>query len=215
MGLRGTASHDIVCEGLEVDRADALVLPTAMLRAVFQVLQTQTGPAVQMRSLGTLGILAIWLGLARAAFDFTVDYVAKRHGYLAGTSSAIFATPGFRSEQPWAQTAIGNMEHWLETGNVVFYDTVARLNITFDSQQEFTRHLVRTVYHLRRMTEEVAMGAMKVCGAHAYVRTRPLERIVRDMLGGVVMAWKTDELVQMLGKSALGMPITIVGPAGS
>ena len=24
--------------------------------------------------------------------------------------------------------------------------------------------------HLRRMTEEVAMGAMKVCGAHAYVR---------------------------------------------
>lgn len=215
MGLRATASHDIVCEELEVPRADALVLPSAMLRAIFQALQTQTGPLVQRRSLGTLGILAIWLGLARAAFDFTVEYVARRHGYLAGTSSVIFSTPGFRSEQPWAQTAIGNMEHWLETGNIIFYDTVARLDSTFATPQHFTRHLVRTVYHLRRMTEEVAMGAMKVCGAHAYVRTRPLERIVRDMLGGVVMAWKTDELVQTLGKGALGMPITIVGPAGS
>jgi alkylation response protein AidB-like acyl-CoA dehydrogenase len=107
------------------------------------------------------------------------------------------------------------MEHWLETGRTIFYDTVARLNTTFPSAQDFTRHLVRTVYHLRRMSEEVALGAMKVCGAHAYVRTRPLERIVRDLLGGVVMAWKTDELVQTLGRGALGMPVSIVGPAGS
>jgi alkylation response protein AidB-like acyl-CoA dehydrogenase len=215
MGLRATASHDIACEGLEVPRSEALVLPAAMLRAIFQVLQTQTGPSVQQRSLGTLGILAIWLGLAQAAFDFTVEYVAKRHGYLAGTTSVLFATPGYRSEQPWAQTAIGNMEHWLETGRIVFYDTVARLSTAFPNPQEFTRHIVRTVYHLRRMSEEIAMGAMKVCGAHAYVRSRPLERIVRDLLGGVVMAWKTDELVQTLGRGALGMPITIVGPAGS
>jgi alkylation response protein AidB-like acyl-CoA dehydrogenase len=215
MGLRGTASHDVECDGLVIPRTDTLVLPLAMLRAVFEAVQQQAGTAAQRRSLGTLGILAIWLGLSQAAFDFTVEYVRQRHGYLAGAVSVLGAPPGYRSEQPWAQSAIGNMEHWLETGRIIFYDTVRRLDEPFAGNQEFTRHLVRTVYHLRRMTEEVALGAMKTCGAHAYVRTRPLERIVRDMLGGVVMAWKTDELVQTLGRGALGLPITIVGPAGS
>ena len=54
---------------------------------------------------------------------------------------------------------------------------------------------------------------MRVCGAHAYVRSRPLERIFRDMVGGNVMAWKTDELRQTLGMGALGLPIRIGGPA--
>jgi hypothetical protein len=47
------------------------------------------------------------------------------------------------------------------------------------------------------------------------VRNRPLERIFRDMVGGNVMAWKTDELVMSLGQSALGLPISFVGPAGT
>src|SRR5207248_1088440 len=162
-----------------VARADALVLPLAMLRAIFEVVRQQGGVAAQQRSLGTLGILAIWLGLAQAAFDFTLEYVGQRHGYLAGTASVFGPPPGYRSEQPWAQSAIGNMEHWLETSRIIFYDTVRRLDEPFPSTQAFTRGLVRTVYHLRRMTEEVLMGAMKTCGAHAYVRTRPLERIVR------------------------------------
>lgn len=215
MGLRGTASHDIACEGLVIPKTEALVLPLAMLRAIFEAAQAAGGAAGQRRALGTLGILAIWLGLSQAAFDFTVEYVGQRHGYLAGAASALGTPPGYRSEQPWAQSAIGNMEHWLETGRTVFYDTVRRVDETFPSPQAFTRQLVRTVYHLRRMTEAVGMGAMKVCGAHAYVRGRPLERIFRDLMGGVVMAWKTDELVQTLGRGALGMPITIVGPAGS
>lgn len=215
MGLRATASHDVLCEGLTVPKSEALVVPLPMFRAFFEALQTQGGVAVQRRSLGTLGILATWLGLAQAAFDFTLAYVKQRHGYLAGAASALFGSVGYRSEQGWAQSAIGNMEHWLETGRVIFYDTVRRLDTPFPSTQEFTRHLIRTVYHLRRMSEEVGLGAMKVCGAHAYVRNRPLERIFRDLVGGVVMAWKTDELVQTLGRGALGMPVTIVGPAGS
>ena len=215
MGLRATASHDITAEGVVIPRSEALVVPLAMLRMVTQAAQQAGGVAGQVRSLGALGIGAIWLGLARAAFDFTVEYVGQRHGFLAGTNSALGTPPGFRAEQGWAQSAIGNMDHWLETGNVVFYDTVARLNQPFPSSQSFIRHLGRTIYHLRRMIEEVGMGSMKVCGAHAYVRSRPLERIFRDLMGGVVMAWKTDELEQQLGRGALGLPVTFVGPAGS
>ncbi len=215
MGLRGTASHDIVAENVVIPKSEALVIPLEMLRIITEAQGQVTSPATQNRARGALGIMAIWLGLSQAAFDFTLDYVKQRHGYLAGPVSGLGPTPGYRSDQAWAQFGIGNMEHWLETGRVILYDNVRRLNDTFASPQEFVRHMVRTTYHLRRMSEEVSQGSMRVCGAHAYVRSKPLERIFRDMVGGNVMAWKTDELQMSLGQGALGMPINFVGPAGT
>lgn len=215
MGLRGTSSHDIVIENARIPKSEGLVIPAAMMRMVLQAQAQVVDVQTQLRARGALGILAIWLGLSQAAFDFTIDYVKQRHGYLAGPNSNLGSSAGFRSEQPWAQFGIGNMEHWLETGRIVLDDCVRRLETPFENPQAFTRHLVRTVYHLRRMSEEVSAGAMRVCGAHAYVKNRPLERIYRDMVGGNVMAWKTDELMHSLGLSALGQPITFVGPAGT
>jgi alkylation response protein AidB-like acyl-CoA dehydrogenase len=120
----------------------------------------------------------------------------------------------FRADEAWAQTAIGNMDHWLGTGRVLLYDMISRLD-DYTDEQELARDLMRTTFHLRRMSEEVAMGAMKTCGAHAYVTSRPLERIFRDLMGGVVMAWKTDQVQQTLGIGALGRSILFTGPAGS
>ncbi len=184
-----------------------------MLRMVTDAAASVSTPMTQRRAVGALGICAIWLGLAQAAMDFTLDYVQKRYGYLLGAVSA--GTVEYRSDQAWAQFGLGNMDHWLETGRTVLYDTCRRLGETFTSPQAFLRMVTRCVYHLRRMSEEVAQGAMKVCGAHAYVRSKPLERIFRDMVGGNVMAWKTDELQLTLGGGALGRPITFTGPAGT
>ena len=156
----------------------------------------------------------IWLGLAQAAFEFTLEYVGKRHGYLAGASQA-GGEIGYRSNEAWAQMAIGKMDHWLGTGRTVLFDTVARLDGPFDDVAHFTRHMARTVYHLRLMSEEVADGAIRTCGAHAYVSGSRLERIYRDMVGSNVMAWKTDQLQHMLGLAALGRDITLAGPAGT
>lgn len=211
MGLRGTASHDLKCENVRIPTSDVFMAPLSMLRMAQQHMPLE---AQQKRAWAALGITAIWLGLSQAAFDFTLRYVQERYGYLAGAGQ-IGGNVGYRADEAWAQTAIGNMEHWLETGRIVLYDTVRRLDEPFPDVQAFTRHLVRTVYHLRRMAEEVSMGAMKTCGAHAYVKGRPLERIFRDLVGGVVMAWKTDELQLTLGVGALGREITFVGPAGT
>ena len=211
MGMRATASHDIECEGLEIPRSEAFVAPLSLLREGQRSLGVD---AMKLRSWGALGILGIWVGLAQAAYDFTLEYVGKRHGYLAGNSQA-GGEIGYRADEAWAQTAIGRMDHWLGTGRIVLDDTVRRLDGPFDGVPQFTRHMVRTVYHLRRMSEEVAGDAMRTCGAHAYVSGSRLERIFRDMIGGNVMAWKTDQLVQMLGLSALGREITLAGPAGT
>ncbi|MFI5316946.1 MAG: acyl-CoA dehydrogenase family protein [Myxococcota bacterium] len=211
MGMRATASHDIECVGLEIPRDEAFVAPLSLLREGQRSLGVE---AQKVRSWGALGILGIWVGLAQAAFEFTLEYVGKRHGYLAGHSQA-GGEVGYRSDEAWAQVAIGRMDHWLGTGRVVLDDTLRRLDGPFDDVAQFTRHMVRTVYHLRRMSEEVAGDAMRTCGAHAYVTGSRLERIYRDMIGGNVMAWKTDQLVHMLGLASLGREITLAGPAGT
>jgi alkylation response protein AidB-like acyl-CoA dehydrogenase len=211
MGMRGTASHDIAIEGLAIPRAEAFRLPLALAREGQRQLSVEM---IKQRSWGALGILGIWVGLSQAAYDATLAYVRERHGYLAGQTTGT-AEVGFRADEAWAQTGIGRMDHWLGTGRVVLNDTVRCLSEPGGDPQEFVRRMVRTVFHLRRMSEEIAQDSLRICGAHAYVSGRPLERIFRDLVGANVMAWKTDQLVQMLGLGALGREITLAGPAGT
>ena len=211
MGLRATASHDISLADLRMPRGDALIVPLPLLRAAEQMQPQQQW---QRRAYPALGILAIWLGNAQALFDEVVEYVQKRYGYLAA-DGAVGAPTGLRAEQPWAQLALGNMEHWLGTGRSLLYDALRQVEEPFADRQSFVRFQVRTTYHLRRMAEEVAQGAISVAGAHGYVRGSAIDRLYRDLTGGIVMAWKTEELRHSLGLSALGREITIVGPAGT
>lgn len=201
MGMRGTGSNDIECVDFRVPETDCLVVPVSSIRQ-----SRQTDVAVV-----AFGVTGIWLGLAHAAFEFTLDHVQRRYGYMAeGTPNPSSAR--YRADEAWAQVALGNMDHWLGTGRDLLKMTVARMDAGEDVP---ARDLVRTLFHLRRMAEEVSMGAMKICGAHGFVTAQPLERIFRDLIGGVVMAWKTDQLQHTLGVGALGRPIQFTGPAGS
>ena len=212
MGLRATASHDIAMENVRIPREEALVAPPALIRAA-ETMMPQT--AFQRRAVPALGILAIWLGTAQAVFDETAAYLGKRSGYLAVPAPAEAEQQGPRSEQPWAQSALGEMDAWLGTSRELLYAAAGKIEQPFDDRQSFIRYQVRLTYHLRRMAEELAQRSISLCGAHAYVKGSPLERLYRDLTGAIVMAWKTDELRLSLGQAALGREITIVGPAGT
>jgi alkylation response protein AidB-like acyl-CoA dehydrogenase len=201
MGMRGTGSNDIECRDLRIPVADCLVLPRS------QMVQSRATESAVV----AFGIAAIWVGLCQTALDFTVEHVKGRYGYMAqGTFND--SRDQFRADQAWAQIGIGGMDHWHGTGRDLLRSIVLRLDAGEDVPP---RDLVRPLFHLRRMVEEVSMGAMKVCGAHGYVTAQKLERVFRDLLGGVVMAWKTDQLQQTLGVGALGREIAFTGPAGS
>lgn len=212
MGLRSTASHDIAMNGVRVPRAEAMVVPPALIRAA-EAMMPQV--MFQRRALPALGILAIWLGTAQAVFDETVAYLRKRSGYLAVPMPGEAGGEGPRSEQPWAQSSLGEMDAWLETSRELLYAAADRVDQPFPDRQSFIRYQVRLTYQMRRMAEELAQRSIALCGAHAYVKGAPLERLYRDLTGAIVMAWKTDELRLSLGRAALGEEITIVGPAGT
>ncbi len=212
MGLRSTASHDVVIEELRLPRADCFVVPLSLLRMGEQMIPQLLW---QRRALPGLGICAIWLGNAQAMFDETVEYLQQRRGYLASANSPLGGTNELRSQQAWAQMAVGEMDSWLASGRTMLYHAVNEVDTAYSDRQSFIRMQVRTTHHLRRMAEEVAQISIKTTGAHAYVKGQPLERLYRDLTGGIVMAWKTDELQHSLGLAALGEEITIVGPAGT
>ncbi len=212
MGLRSTASHDIVIEDLRLPRSDCFVVPLALLRMGVEMLPQLLW---QRRALPGLGICAIWLGNAQAMFDETVAYLQQRRGYLASANSPLGGANEFRSQQAWAQMALGEMDSWLASGRTMLYHAVGEVGRAYPDQQSFIRMQVRTTHHLRRMAEAVAQISIKTTGAHAYVKGQPLERLYRDLTGGIVMAWKTDELQHSLGRATLGEEISIVGPAGT
>ncbi len=212
MGLRATASHDLVIDDLRIPRADCFVVPLSLLRMGDQMIPQLLW---QRRALPGLGICAIWLGNAQAMFDETLDYLKHRRGYLAQANSPFGGSNETRSQQAWAQMALGDMDSWLASGRTMLYHAVQEVETSYPDRQSFVRMQVRTTHHLRRMAQEVAQTSIKTTGAHAYVKGHPLERLYRDLTGGVVMAWKTDELQHSLGLAALGEEITIVGPAGT
>jgi alkylation response protein AidB-like acyl-CoA dehydrogenase len=216
MGLRATASHDVVLDEVVIPRTKALITTVDEFRRAAAGIDVARSDAPQDHRNGMLGVLAIWLGTAQAAFDFTLNYSAKRYGFNTVPTARTEAGDSMRSDQAWAQIDIGHMDHWIGTGRTLLYDLVDELGTTsYKTSPELTQKVTRVSYHLRRMSEEVAQTSMRVCGAHAFVKGCALERIFRDMVGSNVMALKTEQMAQSLGKGALGMPIAFSGPAGS
>ncbi|GAA1852716.1 acyl-CoA dehydrogenase [Pseudonocardia ailaonensis] len=210
MGLRGTASHDVRLTDLRMPRSEVAILSAAEFRAANAGETAGSATRMQARFRGMFGSRGIWLGLCEAAFAFTLDYCSRRYGAMAitGDFARAFGAggDGLRSGQAWAQIGIGRMDHWISTGRVILYDAVHRFQADELAAGESGILMNRVNYHLRRMCEEVVQTAMGVCGAHAYVKERPLERIVRDIIGCNVMGQKTDELAQSLGRAATSFP---------
>ncbi|AUX38863.1 acyl-CoA dehydrogenase [Sorangium cellulosum] len=215
MGLRATSSHDIVCEDARIPKTNALVVPGAFMAELAERTSALDPVARQRRARGLLGILGIWLGLARAAVDESTRYIQARYGVGVGPNPLPgVRTAGYRSEEPWAQARLGAIAHQVRTSGIVLAEMIASADRPYESQEAFAAALGHTIYELRRMTEEVATDIIKLCGAHAYAASSPLERLHRDLMGCVAMAWRTDLLVQELGKAQLGMPFTVGGPVG-
>ncbi len=79
------------------------------------------------------------MGLAKAAFDFTVEYSSKRYGFNTVPSGKV-AAEGLRADQGWAQIDIGHMDHWIGTSDVLLYDFIAKLSTPRETPEALSRN---------------------------------------------------------------------------
>ena len=179
LGMRGTASHDVIIEGHVVpEAAVALKRKAGEWHPLFQIIGTFAIPL----------IYSVYLGVAESARDIAVKLAKKR-----------------RSDHHILQL-VGQMESELLGARVAhsyMLDVVAQNTPGAESinQVMMGRRLVAA--HAIRAVEL----AMESAGGAGFYRSQGLERRFRDIQGARYHPMQPGQQAEYAGAMALGMPI--------
>lgn len=178
IGMRGTASNSLMFHDVAVKPNEIIGEPGSIL-----------GKDMSMWS---LGYTAVYIGIAEAAYQFTVDYVKK-------TKSGMGVPLG---ELDRTQRQIGEMAMLLENARRAAEKLGAlRGNL---GKMELTFILNQAKYLATEAAKELAEQGIRLCGGRGLHRSLPLERHLRDAVAGIVMPPANDRCLETIGQIALG-----------
>src|SRR5262249_25123758 len=144
--------------------------------------------------------------------ELLIDLVRQRRG--GGSVVVRGVAPQPRAEAPWAQATLGGVRHWIESGRLVLYGSVAEIADPQLDMVARAERLLGGMYQMRRMWEEVATATFRLAGAHGFVASRPIERVYRDLMGMIATSYKAPDLVENIGRAALGLPFVLNSAGG-
>ena len=201
MGLRATATNTVLIEEVFVPDRYAIVRDLDQAQATF----TDDEGEVQHMAFGLLNLSAggMQLGHCRRILDFMAGFLRKRKGGIAVAIKG--QVPLTRADVSWAQSTYGRMSFWVRSAEMVLYDIAARLSDPKYPQEKRAWISLMALYHVRRMTEEVARESFRLAGAHGIVAASPYERMYRDLIAQSAIIFKAPEMEEHLGKAELGM----------
>ncbi len=131
-----------------------------------------------------------YMGLAQAAYDFTVQYL---RGEVPGMR------PVKRRMYPTKQIAVAQMRVMLEQTKALWFQMVseARANPTKDQ----VLRAWAAQYTTMENANELAQLAIRTCGGQSMLKTLPIERIYRDSrCGSLMLPWTAEICLDRLGK---------------
>lgn len=181
LGMRGTVSRTLIFRDVFVPFEDQLMPRGIYFQAAKQ------WPHMFMTLSPT------YLGIAQAAFDFTVRY-------LRGEQDG--APPIKRRMYPTKQLAVAQMKIMLEQTKAIWFQAVseARPNPSKDS-------LMRAwaaQYSVMENSSEITQLAVRTCGGQAMLKSLSLERLYRDSrCGSLMLPWTAELCTEFIGKGAL------------
>lgn len=211
MGLRATASHDVRCAGLRVPVDQAIVLPVSALKELIANVPLEV---IHRQYFSVCTIIGCWQGLCEAVLDFLVEFSRTRFGF----SKANFFSEmpdRYRSEEPWVRDRMGQLAYLHESGKVLLHQFARQIDAPPTTLHDLNYAYARTLYHWKKTVDEFIIGAMRVGGAHSFVTSSPLGRMIRDLMGCAVMSWRTDDLPRNVAQGLFGEKIHIAGLAGT
>ncbi len=184
LGMRATASHDVVLEGVEVP-AEA-ELPSDGGAAASDV----------DRGWGTFPIAAVYLGIATAARDAAVGYARERRP--VGMAGPI-------AELQTIQHRVAEIELLLFQSRAVLYGTAERWVAEPEGRPALRWRLAAVKHLVTNHAIEVTDRALRVVGSVGLTRALPLERYFRDVRAGLGHPPMEDAALTLIGKAALGV----------
>ncbi|MGB0439644.1 MAG: acyl-CoA dehydrogenase family protein [Paracoccaceae bacterium] len=184
LGMRGTVSRTLIFNDVFVpDEAQLMphgIYPTAASR----------WPHMFMT------LTPSYMGIAQAAYDFTVSYL---RGEIPGMP------PVKRRMFPTKQMAVAQMRVMLEQTKSIWFQSIseAKPNPSRDSIMRAwaAQHTVM------ENANEISQLAIRTCGGQSMLKSLPLERLYRDSrCGSLMLPWTAELCLDMLGKGALYQP---------
>jgi alkylation response protein AidB-like acyl-CoA dehydrogenase len=181
LGMRGTVSRNLVFREVFVEEDAALMPPGLYFQAATR------WPHMFMTLSPT------YMGLAQAAYDFTVAYL---RGEWPGMP------PVKRRMYPTKQIAVAEMRVMLEQTKALWFQAVT------DARPDPTKEQVLRAWAAQHTVMEnaqaLAAKAVRTCGGQSMLKTLPLERIYRDArCGSLMLPWTAELCIDRLGRDAL------------
>jgi len=137
-----------------------------------------------------------YMGLAQAAYDFTVKYL---RGEMPGTP------PVKRRMYPTKQIAVAQMRVQLEQTRALFLQNAREARV--DPDRDTRMRLYAAHYTIMEGANDIARLAIRTCGGQSMLKSLALERIYRDSrCGSLMLPWTAELCVDRLGRECLYEP---------
>ncbi|MBK7469320.1 MAG: acyl-CoA/acyl-ACP dehydrogenase [Betaproteobacteria bacterium] len=181
LGMRGTVSRTLLMHDVFV-ADDAQLMP----RGVYY-----QAAARWPHMFFTLA--PTYMGIAQAAYDFTVSYL---RGEVPGTP------PVKRRMYPTKQIAVAEMHIKLEQTRALFLRALADARV--DPGKEARLRVYAAQYTVMENANDLCRLAIRTCGGQAMLKSLPLERLYRDSrCGALMLPWTAELCLDRLGREAL------------
>jgi alkylation response protein AidB-like acyl-CoA dehydrogenase len=184
LGMRGTVSRTLLMKDVFV-QDDAQLMP----RGVYY-----QAAARWPHMFFTLA--PTYMGIAQAAYDFTVAYL---RGEVVGTPFVR------RRMYPTKQIAVAEMHIRLEQTRALFLRALDDARV--DPGKEARLRVYAAQYTVMENANDLCRLAIRTCGGQAMLKSLPLERLYRDSrCGALMLPWTAELCHDRLGREALYEP---------
>ena len=181
LGMRGTVSRNLLLQEVFVPD-EARLMPEGLYHQAAQrypYMFSTLAPA--------------YMGIAQAAYDFTVMYL---RGELPGM------TPVKRRMYPTKQAAVAEMRIKLEQTRALFLQSTREARI--DPDDDARQRLYAAHYTVMENANAICTLALRTCGGQAMLKSLPLERLYRDSrCGSLMLPWTAELCLDRLGRDCL------------
>ena len=181
LGMRATVSRTLLFEEVFVPDGSELLPPGVYFQAASR------WPHMFMT------LTPAYMGLAQAAYDFTVKYL---RGELPGTP------PVKRRMYPTKQLAVADMRLMLEQTKAIWFQAMSEAGPNPTKEQILRAYTAQ--YSVMENANELAQLAIRTCGGLSMLKSLALERIYRDSrCGSLMLPWTAEICLDRIGRETL------------
>jgi len=181
LGMRGTVSRTLLLD-------EVLVPPTARLMPEGLYWQAAARYPHMFATLSPT-----YMGIAQAAYDFTVSYLRAEVPGMPAVKRRMY---------PTKQVAVAEMRIKLEATRALFLQNARDARV--DPDKDTRMRLYAAHYTIMENANDLARLAIRTCGGQSMLKSLPLERLYRDSrCGSLMLPWTAELCVDRLGRECL------------